>query len=192
MNSRRFMYLVPTCQEHANAAQIIPHHILVIWGVERSGAIGLPYFWVLLLVPRERRYSGQVGTHTSCQLLTHALQQTTCIGCNDSIDHLVGQRQQIVGECDPERLRGPPVDHELEFGGLQHRQVGGLGALENPAGATQKTRHAMLSETRPGALVIATWLSVPARVVCRMSQEPLSRLCETDFRDSSEGSHVVP
>jgi hypothetical protein len=29
-----------------------------------------------------------------CQLLTHALQQTTCIGCTDLLDHLVGAGEQ--------------------------------------------------------------------------------------------------
>jgi hypothetical protein len=36
-------------------------------------------------------------------------------------DHLVGERQQIVRQFDPERLGGDEVDHELELGRLHDR-----------------------------------------------------------------------
>jgi hypothetical protein len=49
----------------------------------------------------------------------------------NSFDHLVGEREQIVGDFDAQRLGGLQVDDEFEFGRLKHRQVGGLGALEN-------------------------------------------------------------
>src|SRR5262245_59941389 len=51
-----------------------------------------------------------------------------------SLDHLVGERQHVVGEFDPERLRGLEVDHEFEFARLHDRQVGRCRAFENPAG----------------------------------------------------------
>jgi hypothetical protein len=34
------------------------------------------------------------------------------------LDHLVGEREQIVGDFDAECLRGLEVDHELELGRL--------------------------------------------------------------------------
>src|SRR5262249_1438610 len=46
----------------------------------------------------------------------------------------VGERQHVVGEFDPERLRGLEVDHKLEFARLHDRQVGRFRAFENPAG----------------------------------------------------------
>src|SRR5262245_62709885 len=51
-----------------------------------------------------------------------------------SFDHLVGQRQQLVRDFEAERLRGPDVEHELEFGGAYDREISWLLALENPRG----------------------------------------------------------
>src|SRR5262249_16531037 len=52
-------------------------------------------------------------------------QQHSC-----SLDHLVGEREQLVGNGQAERLGGLEVDHQFEFCWLQHRQIGGLGALQ--------------------------------------------------------------
>jgi hypothetical protein len=49
-------------------------------------------------------------------------------------DHLVGEREQVVGDLEAERLRGLEVDHRLEPGRLPHRQVGRPSALENLRG----------------------------------------------------------
>jgi hypothetical protein len=51
-----------------------------------------------------------------------------------SFDDLIGEREQIVGNFDAERLGRPEIDHRLEFGRLQHREVGGFRAFENPRG----------------------------------------------------------
>ena len=51
-----------------------------------------------------------------------------------SLDHLVGEREQLVGDFKAERLRGLEVDHEFEFCRLHNRQIGRLLALENAAG----------------------------------------------------------
>ena len=48
-----------------------------------------------------------------------------------SFDHLVGTREQRFWQVEAECLRGLEVDHQLEFGGLLHRQVGWLLALED-------------------------------------------------------------
>src|SRR5262245_55731418 len=51
-----------------------------------------------------------------------------------SLDHLIGQCQQFVGYFEAERLRSLEVDHKLEFGGLHHRKISRLLALEYSAG----------------------------------------------------------
>src|SRR5262249_27250316 len=66
-----------------------------------------------------------------------------------SFDHLVGECDQFVRNSEAERTRGLEVDYELEFGGLLHWEVSGLGALDedlvNVASGTPKK----VSETRP-------------------------------------------
>ena len=56
---------------------------------------------------------------------THTPQQTVSL-----FDHVVGERQQLRWHFEAERPGGPEVDHELEFGGLHDRQIGGLLPLE--------------------------------------------------------------
>jgi hypothetical protein len=46
-------------------------------------------------------------------------------------DHLVGEREEIVGDFDAKRLGGFEVDYQLELGGLLNRKIGGLGAPED-------------------------------------------------------------
>ena len=50
------------------------------------------------------------------------------------LDHLVGDGEHCWWHLDAELSRRLQVDGELEFGRLQHRQVGWLGALEDAAG----------------------------------------------------------
>jgi hypothetical protein len=49
------------------------------------------------------------------------------------LDHLVGARKQRRRHGEPERFGGLEVDHQLELGRLENRQIGRLLALENPA-----------------------------------------------------------
>src|SRR5262249_10500765 len=49
------------------------------------------------------------------------------------LDHLVGDGEHAWRNCEVERFGGPEVNHELELGGLYHRQIGGLRALKNSA-----------------------------------------------------------
>ena len=51
----------------------------------------------------------------------------------DSFDHLVGDQEEIAADRQPERIGGLQVDHQLELGRLQHRQVGRFLALEDAA-----------------------------------------------------------
>jgi hypothetical protein len=67
------------------------------------------------------------GAH--CQEATYARQQTAPL-----FDHLVGAAYEGQWNGETERLRGLEIDDQLDFGGLLHRQVGGLLTLENAAG----------------------------------------------------------
>src|SRR5262249_32658365 len=62
-----------------------------------------------------------------------------------SFDHLVGERQQVGRNREAERAGGIEVDHQLEFGRLQHWQVDGLRGFEDLtahyAGLTKPTRN---------------------------------------------------
>ena len=53
---------------------------------------------------------------------------------NLSLDHLVGEREQLVGRVEAERLSGLEVDSNVELGRLHDWKIGGLLTLENPAG----------------------------------------------------------
>ena len=50
------------------------------------------------------------------------------------LDHLVGEREQLRRNFEAKRLRGLQIDHKLELGRLNDREIGRLGALENLAG----------------------------------------------------------
>src|SRR5437667_9152787 len=63
----------------------------------------------------------------------HRLDRTS-LRLAHSLDHLGGERKQIVGDFDAECLGGLQIEHELEFRQLKQRQLGGLFALQNPAG----------------------------------------------------------
>jgi hypothetical protein len=51
-----------------------------------------------------------------------------------SLDHLVGEREQLVGHLQAQRLGYAEVDDQLELGWLHHREVGRLLALEDSTG----------------------------------------------------------
>ena len=44
-------------------------------------------------------------------------------------DHLVGERKKLVRHVKAERLGGPKVEYEFEFGGLNGRKIGRALAL---------------------------------------------------------------
>ena len=48
-------------------------------------------------------------------------------------DHLVGDGEQRRRHVEAECLGGLKIEHELKFGGLNHRKIGQLGALEDCA-----------------------------------------------------------
>src|SRR5262249_25472922 len=51
-----------------------------------------------------------------------------------SLNHLVGERQQLVGNLEAKRLRGLDVNHRVQLGWLHARQDGRLGCFENLPG----------------------------------------------------------
>src|SRR6476469_2935134 len=51
-----------------------------------------------------------------------------------SLDHLVGERQQVRRYFEPECLCSLEINHELELSRLHGGKVGRLDALENPPG----------------------------------------------------------
>ncbi len=48
------------------------------------------------------------------------------------LDDLICPQQQRWGDREPQRLGGFEVDHQLELARVLDREVGGLGALEDP------------------------------------------------------------
>src|SRR6516162_2155718 len=50
------------------------------------------------------------------------------------LDDLVGEREELVGHCEAERLGSGEVDHEIKLGRLHDREVGRLLSLENSPG----------------------------------------------------------
>src|ERR1700740_827114 len=59
----------------------------------------------------------------------HRLDRTS-LRLAHSFHHLRGAGEARRGDFKAERLRSLEVDHQFEFGRLQHRQIGGLGALQ--------------------------------------------------------------
>src|SRR5260221_14764588 len=49
-----------------------------------------------------------------------------------ALDHLVGAGEQRRWHFKAEGLRGLEIDHQLELGGLQYRQIDWPGPFENP------------------------------------------------------------
>jgi hypothetical protein len=56
------------------------------------------------------------------------------MGCNDLLDHFVGDCEERRGHVEPERPGGLQVDHQLEPGRLLDRNVGGIRAAQNLVG----------------------------------------------------------
>ena len=48
--------------------------------------------------------TGTTGRSPSCHEQTHAVQQTTCTGCADLLDHLIGAGKQRGGTSTPSAL----------------------------------------------------------------------------------------
>src|SRR5947209_11206164 len=51
-----------------------------------------------------------------------------------SLDHLIGQRKQLVRDFEAERLRGLEIDYQLELCRQHNRQITGLLAFEDASG----------------------------------------------------------
>jgi hypothetical protein len=64
------------------------------------------------------------------------------------LDHLIGKGEHLIWHLQAKRPRGFEVDHQLKPGGLRHRQVGGLGALEDAAGIDAGLTRCVQERTR--------------------------------------------
>src|SRR5262245_34174349 len=73
--------------------------------------------------PRERTSARDHRRSQKCQKET----------CRSLLNNLVGNGEQAPRNDEAERLGGPDIDEELEFCGLDDRDIGGLGALEDAA-----------------------------------------------------------
>ena len=49
-------------------------------------------------------------------------------------DHLVGRHLQTLGHAESKHLGTREVDHKLDLGRLQHRQISGLGPFKDATG----------------------------------------------------------
>src|SRR6516162_10707428 len=72
--------------------------------------------------------SGHSSVRAACQLwansgLMHRSREAL-------FDNLIGELLQLWGYIDSERPSGLEVNHQLEFGRLLHRQIGGLGPFQ--------------------------------------------------------------
>src|SRR5262245_65386692 len=75
---------------------------------------------------QKQTYAAQKVMSALGQKRTHAPQQTASL-----FDHLVRAIKHGERDLQAERFGCLHIDHELEFGGLFHRQVGRLYAFEN-------------------------------------------------------------
>ena len=87
------------------------------------------------LFPCEQTSSAGLAMTVSCQFRTHAPQQDRSL-----FDHVVGAGEQRGRYGKTKRLCGLEIDDQLEFAGLQDRQVIRLLARKNSPGVSP--RHA--------------------------------------------------
>src|SRR5437870_10609894 len=78
-----------------------------------------------------RRAGAPVPSTSMPFLITRSWAMTSSSSDVDSLDDLIRSPQQRIRDRQAERLRGPRVDHELEFFRPLDRQLGGLGATQD-------------------------------------------------------------
>src|SRR5262249_54135385 len=120
--------------------EALAHRILPTVFQDLRSQLGQPH--PLTTITGARRASGQThsrarshqATPTSVPAAPHPspFHPSGCEGAHaNSFDHLMGGGDELVRHLEPERVRGPQVDDELEFGRLLDRQVRGPFPLED-------------------------------------------------------------
>src|SRR5437867_4190722 len=83
------------------------------------------------IVPPEIATSARRAGAAMPFLITRSWAMTSSSSAVYSLDDLIRSPQQRIRDRQAERLRGPRVDHELEFFRPLDRQLGGLGAAQD-------------------------------------------------------------
>ena len=84
--------------------------------------------------------SGHVRCNSICPLSANSgHRDKACLSAiRHSLDHLIGAADERVRDIDTERLGGPKIDDQLNFGQLLDRYVTWFVALENASGGDTK------------------------------------------------------
>src|SRR5262245_17397008 len=107
-------------------------------------------------------------------------------------DHLVGAGEQRRWHVQAERLGGAQVDHQLELGRLQDRQLAGLCALEDAAGidaglAVRVLDAGAIAHQAPGSGVLAQRIYCRDAVVIGEGDDLLAPVGEQGIGNDEQG-----
>ena len=98
-----------------------------------------------------------------------------------SFDHLVGERKKLVRYVEGKRFSGPEIDHKLESGWLDDRQIGGFVVPEDEPSidtgmAAGIENRACVGDQSTGRDVVAPRINGWQTVTCRQRHEWIAEL----------------